>query len=294
MSSTPRCGSATSVAAASAMGQELRTPGLSAGVFTELADYEQELGILSYDRRVFTVPPELFRAWNSSLIVESQRAAGARPQAGAIPAGSTGLWHFDEGRGTTAVDGSGSSRNVHSDRGARWTRGVHGSALAIPLTGALAHTAAPVVDTTHSFTVSAWLNSGRGRQSGTAVSQPGSDGASFSLGISTDPRSSQTRPGEIASGVLSAAQRTWWTFLVPAFATCSPLQCGVQANMHYDDGRVASRPGTWHNVTGVYDAQSYTDRVRRRRPTGRRACRSAAGFSRPAHRRRGDRSLSPE
>ena len=28
--------------------------------------------------------------------------------------------------------------------------------------------------------------------------------------------------------------------------------------MHYDDGRLPPRIGSWHNVTGVYDAGSYT------------------------------------
>jgi hypothetical protein len=28
--------------------------------------------------------------------------------------------------------------------------------------------------------------------------------------------------------------------------------------MHYDDGRLPPRVGSWHNVTGVYDAVSHT------------------------------------
>ena len=48
------------------LAQEMRTPGVSAAVFTELADYEQELGIITYDRRVFTIDPSLFRRWNDA------------------------------------------------------------------------------------------------------------------------------------------------------------------------------------------------------------------------------------
>ncbi len=240
------------------LAQEIRTPGVSAAVFTELADYEQELGIISYDRRVFTIDPNLFRSWNNALTAAAQQAVAGGPQLGAIPPGSTGLWHFDEGHGTSAADASGHHAPLTLGGGAGWTRGIHGTALSIPLAGAMAQTTRPVLDTRRSFTVSAWLNTGRSGQSGSAVSQPGTDGSSFSLGISTAVRSSQSRPGEIASGVMPAAQRTWWTFLVPGSPSCSALQCGVQANMHYDDGRFPPRVGTWHNVTGVYDARSYT------------------------------------
>jgi hypothetical protein len=240
------------------LAQELQTPGVSAAVFTELADYEQELGIISYDRRVFTIDPSLFRRWNDALTVASQKTAGVTPQRGVIPHGTSGLWHFDEGRGATAADSGAHHALLGLSGGAGWTRGIHGTALSIPVPGAMALSAAPVLDTTHSFTVSAWLSTRRRGQSGSAVSQPGTDGSSFSLGISTSSRSSQSRPGEIASGILPAAQRTWWTFLVPANPACSPLQCAVQANMHYDDGRFPPRVGTWHYVTGVYNARSYT------------------------------------
>ncbi len=240
------------------LAQEIRTPGVSAAVFTELADYEQELGIISYDRRVFTIDPSLFQAWNARLSAASENSAGVRPQAGAIAPGTTGLWHFDEGLGASAADASGRRASLTLRGGARWTRGLHGSGLYIPGPGAVAQTAGPVIDTTHSFTVSAWLSSRLSLQSGSAVSQPGPAGSTFSLGISTATRSPQTRPGEIASGRPSAAHRTWWTFLVPSSPTCPPSQCGVQANMHYDDGRLPPRLGSWHNVVGVYDARSYT------------------------------------
>jgi hypothetical protein len=36
------------------------------------------------------------------------------------------------------------------------------------------------------------------------------------------------------------------------------MQCGVQANMRYDDGRSAPRTGSWHLVTGVYDKTTET------------------------------------
>jgi hypothetical protein len=240
------------------LAQEMRSPGVSAAVFTELADYEQELGILSYDRRVFTIDPALFRRWNAALTGGSRTAAGVRPQAPAVPAGTTGLWQFDEGRGVIAADSSGRAAPLVLTGGVRWTRGVRGSALSISAPGQMAQTARPVIDSGRSFSVSAWVSPGRSGQSGSAVSEGGAHGSSFSLGIQTTLRGPRLRPGEISSGVRAAAQRTWWTFAAPSGSPCSVFPCGVQANMHYDDGRLPPRVGSWHNVTGVYDAGSLT------------------------------------
>ncbi len=232
--------------------QEMRTRGLSGAVFTELGSYEQETGIVSYDRRVFTINPDVVQQLNSSLIAASQDPAQLRPQLRQVPPGTTGLWHFDAGKGTWAGDASGNGNSLWLT-GAGWTRGVTGTALQITQPGEQAMTRAPVIDTGRSFTVSAWLKASLPGQSGTAVSEPGTDGSSFSLGLATWTRSPQTRAGEIASGKLAAPFRTWWTFVVPAATTCTSADCGVQANMHYDDGRAGLRTGVWHQVTGVYD-----------------------------------------
>jgi hypothetical protein len=237
---------------------EMRIRGLSAAVFTELGAYEQELGIVSYDRRVFTLPAALVHGLNASLIAASLREAELRPPAAAVPPGTTGLWQFDEAQGPTAADASGYNRPLTLTGGAGWTGGVHGAALSLGGPGQQAVAGGPVIDTSHSFTVSAWLSSRQAGQSGTAVSEPGSAGSSFSLGIQTTGPGLGERAGSIASGVPPPAQRTWWTFLVPAAASCPAISCGVQANMHYDDGRFSPSVGSWHYVTGVFDAASAT------------------------------------
>jgi hypothetical protein len=240
------------------LAQEMRSPGVSAAVFTELAAYEQELGIISYDRRAFAIDPALFRRWNAALTAGSQSTGGARPQAPAVPPGTTGLWQFDEGTGVTAADASGRAAPLVLTGGVRWTRGIRGSALSISAPGQIAQTAQPVVDSSRSFSVSAWLSSGRSGQSGSAVSEGGVHGSSFSLGIQTSLRGPRPGPGEISSGVRTAALRTWWTFAAPSGATCAVFPCGVRANMHYDDGRLPPRVASWYDVTGVYDAASLT------------------------------------
>ncbi len=239
--------------------QEMRIQGLSGAVFTELGSYEQELGLVSYDRRVFTMPPGFVRGLNDSLIRVSEQSSALRPEPAAIPPGSTGLWRFDEGHGTTVADASGHGHPLFLKGGAGWTRGIHGSALAITALGQSAVANARVIETGHSFTVSAWLNPAHAGQSGSAVSEPGSDGSSFSLGIQTASQGEQSLSGEVGRrAVLSLGYGTWWTFAVPARSTCPSAQCGVRANMRYDDGRFDPRVGSWHQITGVYNRDTQT------------------------------------
>jgi hypothetical protein len=244
------------------LGQEIRVRGLSGAVFTELACYEQELGILSYDRRTYTIPPGLIRGLNQSLIAASRRLRGLRPQPPAVPPGSVGLWRFDEGQGTVAADASGLGHSLSLRGGASWTAGIHGSALSIAGAGQLATSAGPLLDTTRSFTVSAWLEPRVLRQSGSAVSELGAAGSSFSLGIDSGPQGLQSVSGLVGrSRTLSPGVATWWTFVVPAGPGCPSSSCGVQANLRYADGRYPPRVGGWDQVTGVYDAQTQTTSV---------------------------------
>ena len=111
---------------------EMRVRGLSAAVFTELGAYEQELGIVSYDRRVFTLPPSLLRALNDSLISASQRAAGLRAPGRVDSPRHDRAVALRRGRaGAVAGDASGYRHPLTLSGGAGWTRGVRGGALLI-------------------------------------------------------------------------------------------------------------------------------------------------------------------
>jgi hypothetical protein len=236
--------------------QEMRLRGLSAAVFTELGGYEDELGILTYDRRVFTMPPGFVSGLNRSLIAASQLSSPLGPQIAAVPAGSSGLWRFREGRGIRAADSSGHGHVLTLMGGAGWTRGPGGGALAITAPGQSAVAGGRLIDSARSFTVSAWLSTRQSGQSGSAVSEPGTRGSSFSLGIQTTAQGGQSLGG--VSGRSSLPDATWWTFVVPASSSCTSAQCGVRANMRYDDGRFDPRLESWHQVTGVYDAGTGT------------------------------------
>jgi hypothetical protein len=238
------------------LAQEVRTRGLSGAIFTELAGYEGELGIMTYDRRAFTMPVGVVHALNRSLITASETAAGLRVPRPAVPSGSTGIWQFKEGHGEIAHDSSGRRHALTLIAGAGWTKSPFGGALSITRPGEAAEATAPLINPRRSFTISSWLRLAAGGESATAVSEPGPDGSSFSLGIDTAPQGRQSENGLAQPHRLPDA--SWWTFVVPAASTCTAHECGVRANMRYDDGRFDPRPGSWHQVAGVYDTSTQT------------------------------------
>jgi hypothetical protein len=238
------------------LAQEMRVRGLSGSVFTELAGYEDELGILTYDRRAYTMPVRVVRELNLSLIADSRAASSLRPQPAAVPPGTSALWLFKDGHGHVAHDSSGNRHSLSLTGGAGWTHGPVGGALSITRAGGSARSSGPVVDTRRSFTVSAWLSPNHAGESGTALAEGGPDGSSFSLGIATARQGRQSLNG--LPGASTPPYGTWWTFVVPADSRCTVSQCGVRANMRYDDGRFDPRPRSWHQVTGVYDRATQT------------------------------------
>src|SRR5205823_7361496 len=143
--------------------------------------------------------------------------------------------------------------------GASWTVGRHGGALSITGPGQYAVSTRPLIDTSRSFTISVWLSYGLAGESGTAVSEPGPDGSSFSLGIQTASLGPQSLAGRPAGTPLGKG--TWWTFVVPYDSHCQSVSCGVRANMRYDDGRYDPALGSWHQLTAVYDRGTQTIRL---------------------------------
>jgi hypothetical protein len=141
---------------------------LSGSVYTQVTDLENELnGFWTYDRKQIKVDPGPVRAINQQVI-----AAGAT--AGAyVPYPGAGSWSLDEGLGTVGRDSA--ARSDLTLRGdAQWTGGQQGSALRFDGDGDFAETAAPVVDTTGDYTVSAWVSlAALPGNYATAVSQDG-------------------------------------------------------------------------------------------------------------------------
>jgi alpha-L-arabinofuranosidase len=138
-------------------------------------------------------------------------------------------WTFDEGTGTTAHDVSGHGHDGTLGSGASWAPGTVG-----PHSVALNGTAAgnvtvpgPVVDTSGSFSVSAWVNvtSLKGRQ--TAVSIDGNQVSGFSLELNG------------ATG---------------RFALARPVSDTPGAAVIASAAGSAAQAGRWYQLIGVYDA----------------------------------------
>jgi alpha-L-arabinofuranosidase len=158
----------------------------------------------------------------------------ATAQHGAAPptASLIGHWTFDEGAGTTAADSSGGGHPLTLQGGASWTTGVVGpSALAVtPQQDAAS--SGPVIDTSKSFTVSAWVNLASTSGYQTFVSEDGTQVSGFYLQLRADTgRFAFTRlayDSTAAYGAVSSA-----TAIVP-------------------------QRGVWYQLTGVYDTAAQT------------------------------------
>ncbi|MFJ7128946.1 LamG-like jellyroll fold domain-containing protein [Streptomyces sp. NPDC098101] len=124
---------------------------LSGSVYTQISDLENELnGLYTYDRREIKVDPVRVRAINRKVIAAGAAAGQRAPLKGGAS------WSLDEGTGTTARDSGPQRRPLALNGGAAWAPGVGGSALRFDGKGGFAQTDGPVVDTTASYTVSAW------------------------------------------------------------------------------------------------------------------------------------------
>jgi hypothetical protein len=124
---------------------------LSGSVYTQVTDLEHEInGMWTYDRRVLKVDPVAVRAINLKVI-----AAGANAGKPIAYPGNA-CWSMNEGSGATAADACGSS-TLSTVNAPTWVPGVSGSALHFNGVDSYAETAAPVVDTTKDYSVSAWV-----------------------------------------------------------------------------------------------------------------------------------------
>ncbi|MEU3795654.1 LamG-like jellyroll fold domain-containing protein [Streptomyces fructofermentans] len=190
---------------------------LSGSVYTQISDLENELnGLYTYDRREIKVDPVRVREVNRKVIAAGA-AAGERDE---LKGG--GSWSLDEGKGTTAKDGGPNNKPLELTEGTTWTPGVSGSALKFDGKGQFAETDGPVVDTTKSYSISAWV---------TLDSIPGN----YASAVSQDGRR-QENPFYLQYGQ-------------GAFAFSTPG--GKRA-------RLETKPelGQWYHLVGVRDSAS--------------------------------------
>ncbi|QKZ24104.1 LamG-like jellyroll fold domain-containing protein [Streptomyces chartreusis] len=125
---------------------------LSGSIYTQISDLENELnGLYTYDRREIKVDPVRVREINRKVVAAGAAAGERQPLKGG------GHWALDEGTGTTAKDDGPNAKPLTLSTGTTWTPGVSGSALKFDGNGQYAETDGPVLDTTGSYSVSAWV-----------------------------------------------------------------------------------------------------------------------------------------
>ncbi|CAM5687115.1 LamG-like jellyroll fold domain-containing protein [Streptomyces griseorubiginosus] len=157
-------------------------------------------------------------------------AAAATPVALPTPSAH---WTFDEGSGTTAADTSGNAHTATLQGAAGWGTGKVGAHSLNLAAGGNATTAAPVVDTSAAFSVSAWVNLAQLGGYQTAVSIDGKVVSAFYLGLRDDTG----------------------TFAFARLASDATQGAAVAA--------AASAPavGTWTHLVGVYDPSAGVTRL---------------------------------
>jgi alpha-L-arabinofuranosidase len=143
----------------------------------------------------------------------------------------SGHWTFDEGSGTVAAD-SGGGHDLTLQGGAGFGPGVVGpSSLSLQGGGQFASSSGPVIDTTRSFTVAAWVKLANTNGYQTVVSQDGSQVSGFYLQLRGDSH----------------------RFAFTRIAYDSPAGLGTIAT-----SPIIPQPGEWYHLAGVYDAVKQT------------------------------------
>jgi hypothetical protein len=200
-------------------------------------------GLLTYDRMLPKVNFDRVARLNRDLIGASRSDAGRAPPGPALPPGTLAHWTFNEGRGKVARDDTGKLK-LKLARGAKWTPGVRGG-MALLLNGKKAIAIGKnLVDTSQSFTVSAWVRPDDTAQNAAAVAQGGKPSPGFVLGH----QSRDTRPDlgslYLLYGITKPQQPpNRWIFNLPSLSASSGY------------GDVGPRPaaGQWQFVTTVFD-----------------------------------------
>ncbi|MGX9889029.1 LamG-like jellyroll fold domain-containing protein [Streptomyces sp. NPDC002276] len=146
-------------------------------------------------------------------------------------AGPVGKWSMDEGTGTTAADSVG-GKGAGLAGGATWSGKARlGKALQGDGTSAYAATTSSALDTTKSFTVSAWARLTGTSHNAVAVAQSGVNGSAFALYYSTAYQA--------------------WIFNRYTSDSASPTIVRSISTM-------TPEAGVWTHLMGVYDAQQQT------------------------------------
>jgi hypothetical protein len=155
------------------------------------------------------------------------------------PSAATDWWHLGENGGGTAYDAGSGDKNLTLN-GATWSTDTPGTgsssgSLSLNGTSQYAATGASAIDTSGSFTVSAWVKLSSTAHNQVAVAEDGSSESGFYLGY------------------LTANSGEWAFYFTSADATSPTIQAEATAS--------GATAGTWTHLVGVYNASSKTSEL---------------------------------
>lgn len=189
---------------------------------------------------------QLYQATLSTKDIERVVQAGGQIE-------PVGRWRFLDGTGTSAADSSSAGHPATLTGGYNWTTTPTPAVTFNGSTG-YAATSAPVVDTSHSFSVSAWVKLSSTANYATAVSQGGNSIAAFYLQYNKNlnawafvlPSADSATAAQSIAKSAGAPTLNAWTHLVGVFNTTSA------AVTLYVNGQVAgtTTDSTPWNATG--------------------------------------------
>jgi hypothetical protein len=144
----------------------------------------------------------------------------------ANPPGPVGSWTFDDSSGTTAADGSGNGQTLTLHGGSLDDKGRLGGSLALDAAD-YAQTAGPVVDTSQSFSIAAWVRPAAANRLGVVAAASGTTSPAAGLGY--DPGTKR------------------WVFARTSADTSSP-------HLYRASSTEAPVNGAWTHLLATYDA----------------------------------------
>lgn len=232
-----------------------RKCGVSAGVYTQTTDVEQEVnGFLTYDRQVKKMDFAAVRAANLAVI---NGVTGTPETSGpAVPQGTPGIdgiaaYPFDENSGTVAHD-SVDGHDATLVGGASWTPGERGSALAVNGNGQYADTGAPLLKTENDYSVAAWVKFnavGDGFQ--TVVSQDGASNSAFFLQYSgQDHKLAFSFVGVRALAPVTVEANHWYHMVGVRDAASGTLKLYVDGKLAATQNACLGDASSGHTVIG--------------------------------------------
>ncbi|TVT45086.1 LamG domain-containing protein [Amycolatopsis rhizosphaerae] len=162
-------------------------------------------------------------------------AEGCASALGSTASSLNGNWAFDNGTGSIAADTGPFANDLTLSGGYTWTTGHSGQAVHFDGTTGQATAAAPAVDTTQAFTVSAWAKLDDLNGLYTVLTQGGTQTAGFQLRYSSDVNR--------------------WVFGM------TTADDATVDNYHWAVGRQAPQAGAWTLLTGVFDPSTMAVRL---------------------------------